>query len=129
MAKNSKKDKKKDNNKHYFKDFKAELKKVVWPTPKQLVNSTAAVITIVLITALIVLVLDLAFENMNKHGIDRIRNSVVNTTNETTQNTTAEDSTGENQSGEQAQNNTENAEAQENQETNTENAEANTVQQ
>ena len=47
-----------------------------------------------LITALLVLVLDLAFANMNKHGIDRIRNSVVNTTNETTQNTTAEDSTG-----------------------------------
>ena len=26
------------NKKHFFKDFKAELKKVIWPTPKQLIN-------------------------------------------------------------------------------------------
>ncbi len=24
------------NKKHFLKDFKAELKKVIWPTPKQL---------------------------------------------------------------------------------------------
>ena len=33
------------NKRHFWKDFKAELKKVVWPTPRQLVNSTVAVIT------------------------------------------------------------------------------------
>ena len=49
---NDKKEKK--ENKHFFKDFKAELKRVIWPTPKQLVNNTVAVITIVLITAVIV---------------------------------------------------------------------------
>ena len=34
MAKNESKN---DNKvkKHFFKDFKAELKKVIWPTPKQ----------------------------------------------------------------------------------------------
>ena len=45
---NDKKEKK--ENKHFFKDFKAELKRVIWPTPKQLVNNTVAVITIVLQT-------------------------------------------------------------------------------
>ena len=45
----SKKDTK--NKKSFFKDFKAELKKVIWPTPKQLVNNTVAVVVIVLVTA------------------------------------------------------------------------------
>ncbi len=47
------------NKKSFSKDFKAELKKVIWPTPKQLVNNTIAVITIVLITTAIVFVLDI----------------------------------------------------------------------
>lgn len=84
MAKKEKKTKKKENSKNkksFFKDFKAELKKVVWPTPKQLVNNTVAVVTIVIITAAIVFVLDVAFEAMNKHGIDKIK-EVVETTAE-----------------------------------------------
>jgi len=75
MAKENKKDTKK-NKKHFFKDLKAELKKVIWPTPKQLVNNTTAVITIVVITAVIVLVLDLGFETINKYGIDNIKKIV-----------------------------------------------------
>lgn len=67
---------KKENNKHFFKDFKAELKKVIWPTPKQVANNTTAVITIVLITAIIVFVLDVAFEKLNTHGIDKLRSAV-----------------------------------------------------
>ncbi len=67
---------KKENNRHFFKDFKAELKKVIWPTPKQVANNTTAVITIVLITAIIVFVLDVAFEKVNTHGIDRLRSVV-----------------------------------------------------
>ena len=69
---------KKETNRHFFKDFKAELKKVIWPTPKQVANNTTAVITIVLITAIIVFVLDLAFEKLNTHGIDRLK-SIVST--------------------------------------------------
>ena len=69
---------KKESNRHFFKDFKAELKKVIWPTPKQVANNTTAVITIVLITAIIVFVLDLAFEKLNTHGIDRLK-SIVST--------------------------------------------------
>jgi len=70
--------KNKKEKKHFFKDFKAELKKVIWPTPKQLVNNTVAVITIVLITAIIVFVLDLAFEKMNTYGINKLKEMVDN---------------------------------------------------
>ena len=49
MAKDTKKTKK--EKKGFFKDFRAELKKVVWPTPKQLVNNTANDIGMILITA------------------------------------------------------------------------------
>ncbi len=75
MPKNvNKKDSK--EKKHFFKDFKAELKRVIWPTPKQLVNNTVAVITIVLITAIIVFALDLVFELMNNYGINKIKETV-----------------------------------------------------
>lgn len=70
----------KKEKKHFFKDFKAELKKVIWPTPKQLVNNTVAVIVIVLIIAVIVFVLDFAFEKMNTYGINKLK-SIVETTN------------------------------------------------
>ena len=75
----AKKDSKNENKvkKHFFKDFKAELKKVIWPTPKQLVNNTIAVITIVLITAAIVFVLDVVFDLGNKYGITNLQ-SIVN---------------------------------------------------
>ena len=106
------------NKKSFFKGLKAELKKVIWPTPKQLVNNTIAVITIVLITTLIVFVLDLAFESLNKYGIDKIKSSIQsiestdsedssntteNTTNETTDSdntTTTEDTTDTNTANE-----------------------------
>ncbi len=72
--------------KHFFRDFKAELKRVIWPTPKQLVNNTVAVITIVLITAVIVFVLDVIFESMNTYGVNKLK-EVVDSKNEQTQNT------------------------------------------
>ena len=74
----AKKESKTENKvkKHFFKDFKAELKKVIWPTPKQLVNNTVAVVTIVLITAAIVFVLDVVFDMGNKYGISRLQNVV-----------------------------------------------------
>lgn len=70
----SKKTKKEEKNKkHFFKDFKAELKRVVWPTPKQLFNNTVAVITIVLIVGLVVFALDLVFELLNSKGINALQ--------------------------------------------------------
>lgn len=105
MAKKEAKTKKENskNKKSFSKDFKAELKRVSWPTPKQLVNNTTAVITIVLITAVIVFVLDLAFETLNKHGVEKIKEVIVTdntteenaTTDETTDESTTEESTTE----------------------------------
>ena len=69
MAKETKSNKDLKNKKHFFKDFKAELKKVIWPTPKQVVNNTIAVVVIVLITAAIVFVLDVVFDLINEKGI------------------------------------------------------------
>ena len=70
----------KKENKHFMKDFKAELKRVIWPTAKQLTNNTVAVITIVLITAIIVFALDFTFEKINEFGVEKLK-SVVNTNN------------------------------------------------
>ena len=67
-------------DKRFFKDFKAELKKVIWPSTKQLITNTSAVIIIVLIIAAIVFVLDVAFESMNTYGIDRLKS--LTTSNE-----------------------------------------------
>ncbi len=90
-------------NKHFFKDFKAELKKVNWPNSKQIINNTTAVLTIVIITAVIVFVLDFVFELLNTQGIDRLRNLV-----ETTQNVENTDSNEvvENESNAEEENNT-----------------------
>ena len=83
----AKKDNKNESKakKQFFKDFKAELKKVTWPTPKQLANNTSAVIAIVVLTAIIVFALNITFEAMNKHGVDKVKELISNqTTNETT---------------------------------------------
>lgn len=95
MAKKEAKTGKKENSKNkksFSKDFKAELKKVVWPTPKQLLNNTVAVITIVLITAIIVFVLDLAFEFLNKQGVEKVK-EVITTSNTTDTNSTSQENT------------------------------------
>ena len=74
----AKKESKNENKvkKHFFKDFKAELKKVIWPTSKQLVNNTVAVVTIVLLTAVIVFALDAVFDLGNKYGITKLQSIV-----------------------------------------------------
>ena len=101
---NNKKSKKEEKNKrHFFKDFKAELKRVVWPTPKQLFNSTIAVIVIVLVVGIIVFALDMGFELLNKYGINKLQASLqetylniseTNTTSEVTN--TADEASSEN---------------------------------
>ena len=91
------------SGKHWFKDFRAELKKVIWPTKRQLAENTTVVISMVIIVAVIIFLLDLAFksitgavtsgivegkkgENANCTAV----NTVVDTNNETAQNTTTE---------------------------------------
>ena len=85
----SKKDINKDKQR-YGKELKAELKKVTWPTFKELVNSTSAVIAIVLVVALIVFVLDVCFENLNKFGVEGLK-SIVSSNSETGENEKTED--------------------------------------
>ena len=104
MAKNDNKSNK--EKKHFFRDFKAEIKKVIWPTPKQLFNNTVAIITMVLIIGAIVFVLDLVFDAANKYGLTNLQKSVqseqisnttnTNTTSDTSNTTTTTNSTSDN---------------------------------
>lgn len=123
MANKEKKQVKNSKDKtSFFKSFKAELKKVVWPTPKQLFNSTAAVLVIVVIIALMVFILDFAFESMNKYGIDKIKEAVSNSTtvdenttseeteNTSTENTTSDENSTNETSSEETQDNVESTE-------------------
>ena len=114
MPKNVNKKENKDK-KHFFKDFKAELKRVIWPTPKQLVNNTVAVITIVLITAIIVFALDLVFELMNNYGINKIKEA-VEASNVQMENTTNNELDNSNVTNETETNSTENEENESNSE-------------
>ncbi|MCL2697470.1 MAG: preprotein translocase subunit SecE [Oscillospiraceae bacterium] len=45
----------------YFKDAKAEFKKVTWPTPRQVLNNTGVVLTAIVLTAAIIFGLDSLF--------------------------------------------------------------------
>lgn len=105
----------------FIKDSKAELKKVIWPTPKSLVNDTATVIGIVLIVAILVVILDVLFFNFNENVIIKAEEKVKgnntsvvteinpsNTTEQNTTNTTAESST-QNNDNAQADQNTQSA--------------------
>ena len=86
----------KQEKKHYFKDFKAELKKVIWQTPKQLINNTITVIAMVLITAVIVFALDLIFESANKYGLEKIKDVVSSNATNTVNNAVVENATVDN---------------------------------
>ena len=106
----NKKDSKKDKR-HFFKDVKAELKKVIWPTPKQLLNNTIAVIVSVIIVGVIVFLLDLCFEKINTFGIEKLKTVVQSSQNEETENalsdTTTENNTVENSDTDNTQENVE----------------------
>lgn len=106
----NKENKGKENNKakrHFLKDVKAELKKVIWPTKKQLVNNTVAVITIVLIVGIAVFVLDVCLEKINSLGIDRLKTIVQSTdVNEITENNAIENLVSENTETQESEENT-----------------------
>lgn len=48
--------------KGFFKGVKAELKKVVWPTKKQLLNTTALVVLLIAAFAVIILGFDVILD-------------------------------------------------------------------
>lgn len=45
----------------FFKDTKSELKKVVWPSRKDVKTNTITVIVVVIIAAVVLVLLDMAF--------------------------------------------------------------------
>ena len=81
MAKKEVKENK--QKKHFFKDMKAELKKVIWPTPKQTANNTIA---------LMVFVFDLVFDSIHKYGVTPLQEK-VQTSYQASHNTTSENTT------------------------------------
>ena len=50
----------------YFKDCKAEFKKVVWPTPKSTTNNTIVVVVVCLVAGLFIFGIDSLFAFLNK---------------------------------------------------------------
>lgn len=45
----------------YFRDTFSEMKKVVWPSKKQVINNTLVVAVVVVVAALLIFVLDTVF--------------------------------------------------------------------
>ncbi len=62
--------------KGFFKGVKAELKKVVWPTKKQLINNTVLVVLLILAFAVIVLGFDMILEFADSKLWDVILNKI-----------------------------------------------------
>ena len=48
----------------FFKETKAELKKVSWPTKKQLTHNTLIILGFIIVTAVILAALDLGFSKL-----------------------------------------------------------------
>ena len=88
----------KKKEKLFFKDFKAELKKVTWPNSETISCKTVTVIAVVIIIAAIVFVLDIGFEKGYEFVITKTSNAIQKrwkiknqATNETTNETPVEE--------------------------------------
>ena len=57
-AKGKKKVKGKNRIARWFREMRSELKKVVWPTPKQILNNTLVALTVMSVAAIAVWALD-----------------------------------------------------------------------
>ena len=66
QSKDKKPVKKKKGIVKYFKDAKAEFKKVVWPTPKETTRNTIVVLIMSLMASLVIFGLDSLFGLLNK---------------------------------------------------------------
>lgn len=62
--------------KGFFKGVKAELKKVVWPTKKQLIHNTVLVIGLVIAFSVIILGFDMILEFCDGKLWDVIRTKI-----------------------------------------------------
>lgn len=65
-SKDKKPAKKKKGIVKYFKDAKAEFKKVVWPTPKETTRNTIVVLVMCALASLVIFGLDSLFGLLNK---------------------------------------------------------------
>ena len=59
-SKSSKKVKGRNRFTRWFREMKSELKKVVWPTPKQVMNNTLVSLTVMVAAAILVWLIDQA---------------------------------------------------------------------
>ena len=53
----------------FFRDIKSEMKKVVWPGKKQIINNTIVVLVVVAIAGVVTLALDTGFITLLKLAI------------------------------------------------------------
>ena len=56
--KGTEKAKKKGGIRRYFRDLKAEIKKVVWPTKSQVINNTGVVLSVMVVMAIFLFAVD-----------------------------------------------------------------------
>ena len=79
MASKDKANKAKNEKKSvsFLKTVKAELKKVVWPTRKQLLNNTALVLVLVVAFSVIILGFDMIVDFLNTKLWDVITNKII----------------------------------------------------
>lgn len=61
----------------FFKGIKAELKKVVWPTKKQLINNTVLVILLIVAFAIIILGFDVILDFLDTKIWNLIGNKIA----------------------------------------------------
>lgn len=90
---NAKKDSKKEpkkaddkGKKNWFKGFKAELKKVIWPSKKDLFENTAVVIIVVAIVSILIFALDFIFSALTEFEVKQLEKIKNDTTNSIVEN-------------------------------------------
>ena len=92
---NKNSDKKSKNEKsHWFKDFKAEIKKIVWPSGKRLFDNVVVVLSMVIVVTLIIVLLDLGLKQLSGlevNGINELKTRVHNEVETIDENTTSDD--------------------------------------
>ena len=65
------------NKNRFMKDFKSELKKVIWPTAKQTAKNTFAVLFLVILVSLTVVVLDFGFRKGYDLVVDKVTGGTI----------------------------------------------------
>lgn len=50
--------------KKFFREFKSEIKKIVWPTPREAFKNTGVVLAVIIIIGIFVFILDTGLMNL-----------------------------------------------------------------